>query len=86
MDIRARSHPRTYENYLYTLKTINKAFGSKPPRSTSVPSCARLRKTAHQSQASKLRGIMFQIMRKAQANDLILKDPVELAGKTRHTY
>ena len=28
--------------------------------------------------------MMFQIMRKAQANDLILKNPVELADKTRH--
>lgn len=37
----------------------------------------------HQSQASKCRGMMFQIMRKAQANDLILKNPVELADKTR---
>ena len=37
----------------------------------------------HQSQASKCRVMMFQIMRKAQANDLILKNPVELADKTR---
>ena len=29
-------------------------------------------------------GMIFQIMRKAQANELILKDPVKLADKTRH--
>lgn len=81
--------PTTYESYGYTLKTLNRAFGSKPLRSIRAADVeAFLRELTkdgtHQSQASKCRGMMFQIMRKAQANDLILKNPVELADKTRH--
>ena len=81
--------PTTYESYGYTLKTLNRAFGSKPLRSIRAADVeAFLREMTkdgtHQSQASKCRGMMFQIMRKAQANDLILKKPVELADKTRH--
>ena len=30
--------PTTYENYGYTLKTLNRAFGSKPLRSIPGPS------------------------------------------------
>ncbi len=48
------------------------------------PCASLIAEGKHQSQASKCRGMMFQIMRKAQANDLILKNPVELADKTRH--
>ena len=81
--------PTTYESYGYTLKTLNRAFGSKPLRSIRAADVeAFLREMTkdgtHQSQASKCQGMMFQIMRKAQANDLILKNPVELADKTRH--
>lgn len=81
--------PTTYESYGYTLKTLNRAFGSKPLRSIRAADVeAFLRDLTkdgtHQSQASKCQGMMFQIMRKAQANDLILKNPVELADKTRH--
>ena len=80
--------PTTYEGYGYTLKTLNKAFGAMPLRSIKAADVeAFLRELTadgkHQSQASKCRGMMFQIMRKAQANDLILKNPVELADKTR---
>lgn len=81
--------PTTYESYGYTLKTLNRAFGSKPLRSiraSDVEAFLRdlTKDGTHQSQASKCRGMMFQIMRKTQANDLILKNPVELADKTRH--
>ena len=80
--------PTTYEGYGYTLKTLNKTFGAMPLRSIKAADVeAFLRELTadgkHQSQASKCRGMMFQIMRKAQANDLILKNPVELADKTR---
>lgn len=80
--------PTTYEGYGYTLKTLSKAFGAMPLRSIKAADVeAFLRELTadgkHQSQASKCRGMMFQIMRKAQANDLILKNPVELADKTR---
>ncbi len=71
--------PTTYESYGYTLKTLNRAFGSKPLRSiraSDVEAFLRdlTKDGTHQSQASKCRGMMFQIMRKAQANDLILKN------------
>lgn len=80
--------PTTYEGYGYTLKTLNKTFGAMPLRSIKAADVeAFLRELTadgkHQSQASKCRGMMFQIMRKAQANDLTLKNPVELADKTR---
>ena len=82
--------PTTYESYRYTLRTLNNTFGSKRLRSiraADVESFLRelTKDGTHQSQASKCRGMMFQIMRKAQANDLILKNPVELADKTRHS-
>ncbi len=85
---REQVSPTTYEGYGYTLKTLNKTFGAMPLRSIKAADVeAFLRELTadgkHQSQASKCRGMMFQIMRKAQANDLILKNPVELADKTR---
>ena len=85
---REQVSPTTYEGYGYTLKTLNKAFGAMPLRNIKAADVeAFLRDLTadgkHQSQASKCRGMMFQIMRKAQANDLILKNPVELADKTR---
>lgn len=85
---RAQVSTTTYEGYGYTLKTLNKTFGAMPLRSIKAADVeAFLRELTadgkHQSQASKCRGMMFQIMRKAQANDLILKNPVELADKTR---
>ena len=71
--------PTTYESYRYTLKTLNRAFGSKPLRSirtSDVEAFLRdlTKDGTHQSQASKCRGMMFQIMRKAQSNDLNLKN------------
>lgn len=76
---KGRVSPTTYESYGYTLKTLNRAFGSKPLRSIRAADVeAFLRDLTkdgtHQSQASKCQGMMFQIMRKAQANDLILKN------------
>ena len=52
--------PTTYENYGYTLKTLNRAFGSKPLRSIRAADVeAFLRELTkdgtHQSQASKCR-------------------------------
>ena len=57
--------PTTYESYGYTLKTLNRAFGSKPLRSIRAADVeAFLRDLTkdgtHQSQASKCRGMMFQ--------------------------
>lgn len=80
--------PTTYEDYRYTLKILNATFGKKLLKQIKVADVETFLKEltrdgTHQSLASKCRGMMFQIMKKAQANDLILKNPVELADKLK---
>ena len=55
---KGRVSPTTYESYGYTLKTLNRAFGSKPLRSiraSDVEAFLRdlTKDGTHQSQASK---------------------------------
>ncbi len=78
----------TYESYRYTLKILNATFGKKNLKAIRVSDVEAFLKEltkdgTHHSLASKCRGMMFQIMKKAQANDLILKNPVELADKLK---
>lgn len=81
--------PSTYENYRYTIKLLKEGFGElklvniKPIHVENY--LKRMAKEGRsQSSLSKLRGMMFQIMKKAAANDLIRKNPVEFADHMRN--
>lgn len=78
----------TYEGYRYTLKILKDAFGTQKLNNIKAMHIERfLRKMVEmgrsKSYVSKLRGMMFQIMNKALANDLIVKNPVACTDKIR---
>ena len=81
--------PSTYDNYRYTIKLLKEGFGEQ--KLTAIKPIhvenylKRMAKEGRsQSSLSKLRGMMFQIMKKAAANDLIRKNPVEFADHMRN--
>lgn len=78
----------TYENYRFTLNLLKAEFESTKLSDIKTIHVEKfLRKMAKegrsQSSLAKLRGMMFQIFKKACANDLLLKNPVEFADKTK---
>lgn len=80
--------PGTYESYKYTLRILNDTFGDRKLRSIKVADVERFLKAMtkdgkKKSQAQKCRGMLYQIFKKAQANDLVLKNPVEFVDKMR---
>lgn len=80
----------TYDNYRYTIKLLKDEFGEKPlmeikPVHVENYLKRMVREGRSHSSIAKLRGMMFQIMKKAAANDLIRKNPVEFADKTKMT-
>lgn len=80
--------PTTYESYKYTLAILNDVFEHRKLREIKpleVESFLRgLREEGKSdSYLSKCRGMLFQIMHKAEANDLILKNPVRFAEKMK---
>ncbi len=74
----------TYENYKYTISGDKKLADIKTSHVESYLKQMVKEGRSHSSIA-KLRGMMFQIMKKAAANDLIRKNPVEFADKTKMT-
>lgn len=82
--------PGTQENYKYTLCILNRFFGGKKIREIKAHDVEVMLKTLQAegrsvSSLAKCRGMMYQIMNKAEANDLIMKNPVRFAEKMRHT-
>ena len=80
----------TYENYRYTISLLKQGFGDQKLadiKTSHVESYLKqmVKEGRSQSSIAKLRGMMFQIMKKAAANDLIRKNPVEFADKTKMT-
>ena len=78
----------TAEGYKYTLKKIKFAFGSRDIRSIKAADIEwALNKYQEEGYADsyvrQMRGMMYQIFNKAEANDLIRKNPVRFAEKTR---
>lgn len=80
----------TYCNYRYTLRILKDYFGTQ--KLTDIKPIhiekflkEQAQKGKPQSSLAKLRGMLFQIMKKACANDLLLKNPVEYADKTKAT-
>lgn len=85
---RDRVSPTTYEGYGYTLKLPQAGLG---PRKLSAIKPIDIENFLKELQAqgksgsylSKFRTMLFQIFHKAEANDLIRKNPVRFADKPR---
>lgn len=80
--------PTTYESYGYTLKTLVKGFGPRKLGSIKALDVENFLKGLRadgksDSYLAKCRGMLYQIMHKAEANDLIRKNPVRFAEKMK---
>ncbi len=80
--------PTTYESYGYTLKTLVKGFGPRKLDSIKALDVENFLKGLRadgksDSYLAKCRGMLYQIMHKAEANDLIRKNPVRFAEKMK---
>lgn len=81
--------PTTQENYKYTLRTLKSFFGRRKIRDIKPFDIEMmLKKLRHDGRSlhylAQCRGMMYQIMHKAEANDLIRKNPVRFAEKMRN--
>lgn len=81
--------PTTQENYKYTLRTLKSFFGHRKIRDIKPFDIEMmLKKLRHDGRSlhylAQCRGMMYQIMHKAEANDLIRKNPVRFAEKMRN--
>lgn len=80
--------PTTYESYGYTLNILNEAFGGRKLDSIKALDVEQFLKSLRaagksDSSLAKCRGMLYQIMHKAEANDLIHKNPVRFADKMK---
>ena len=78
--------PSTQENYKYILETLKQELGSRRLLDIKAYDIEQLLKTLLREGRSKsyiasARGMLFQIFNKAEANDLIFKNPVRFAEK-----
>jgi hypothetical protein len=80
--------PTTQENYRYTLRILTGYFGRRHLNSIKPYDIeAFMRKLRNDGRSdsylAKCKALMFQIMNKAEGNDLIRKNPVRFAEKLR---
>lgn len=80
--------PTTYESYGYTLKILAGDFGPRKLSSIKPLDVEQFLKGLRadgrsDSYLTKCRGMLYQIMHKAEANDLIHKNPVRFAEKMK---
>lgn len=80
--------PTTQENYQYTLKILKAAFPHRKildikPFDVELMLKRLRREGRSDSCLTQCRGMLYQIMNKAEANDLIRKNPVRFAEKMR---
>ena len=78
--------PTTQESYTYTLRTLKEQFGNRLISEIKPVDIEIMLRNVRDSGRSssflaQCRGMMFQIMNKAEANDLIRKNPVLFAEK-----
>ena len=80
--------PTTQESYRYTLRILKDHFGKR--KLTDIKAMdveqflKKLRKDGKSdSSLAQCRGMLYQILNKAAANDLIIKNPVQYADKMR---
>ena len=81
--------PTTQENYQYTLRILKATFPHKKIRDIKPFDIEMMLKKLRRDGRStscltQCRGMMYQIMNKAEANDLIRKNPVRFAEKMRY--
>ena len=81
----------TQEGYKYTIRILKKYFGIRQVdsiRSLDIDNFLTYLKNEGRSDSyrRKCRAMMFQIMQKAAANDLIRKNPVEFANKIKSDH
>ncbi len=80
----------TAQSYAYTLRRLKDAFGERPLRSIKPFDIERYLKELRKeglsdSYLAKTRGMLYQIYHKAEANDLVRKNPARFAEKMRST-
>ena len=80
--------PTTQENYKYTLRTLQSYFGRRPIYEIKPYDIEQFLKKLRRegrsdSYLSSARGMLYQIFHKAEANDLVRKNPVRFADKMR---
>lgn len=80
--------PTTQEGYSYTLRILKAHFGDRPLREIRAMDIEaflqKLRSEGRSDSAlAQCRGMLFQIFRKAEANDFLTKNPVLFAEKMR---
>jgi len=77
----------TYESYRYTLIALKEGFGTRKLRSIKpldVEAFLKAKlKEKSESMVKKYRTMLYQIFHKAEANDLIIKNPVRFADKLK---
>ena len=87
---KSKVSPTTFESYQYTLRILNRFFEGKRLSEIKAYHVESMLHTLQQegrstSGLAQCRGMLYQIMNKAEANDLIRKNPVRYAEKMRHT-
>jgi len=80
--------PTTQESYSYTLKILKGYFGRRKMKDIKAYDVEQLLKKLRRDGRSdscltQCRGMLYQIFNKAEANDLVLKNPVRFADKMR---
>jgi len=80
--------PTTQENYKYTLRILKEGFTRRKIKDIKAYDIEQFLKRLKRDGRSdsciaQCRGMLFQIFNKAEANDLILKNPVRFAEKMR---
>lgn len=81
--------PTTQENYTYTLRILKAELGGRKLKEIKPYDIeAFLKKLRNEGRSisciAQCRGMLFQIMHKAEANDFILKNPVRFAEKMHY--
>ena len=81
--------PTTQESYSYTLRVLKEFFGNRKLDSIKAFDVEEFlkklrREGASKSRLAQSRGMLFQIFHKAEANDLVRKNPVRFADKMRN--
>ena len=82
--------PTTQESYKYCLKMLKEGFYHRPLtiiRPIDIENFLKVMRRDGRSDSyiSKARGMLYQIFQKAEANDLVRRNPVRLAEKMRAT-
>ena len=80
----------TFEHYTYILRTLKKSLGSRHLENIRAYDIEQLlrdlrREGRSDSYLSSARGLLYMIFNKAEANELIPKNPVRFAEKIRHS-